>query len=65
MYIHQRLQRALMSDAKLIDVMDVHQATISVAVSGFERESGDGSGFSETKAETILQFIRACVAVCT
>ncbi len=45
-----------MNDAKYIG-MDVHQATISMAVPGFARESGDG-GDSRTKAETILQFIR-------
>ena len=53
-----------MNDAKYIG-LDVHQATISVAV----RDSAGKlviEAILETKAETILQFLRGhCAAVCT
>jgi len=51
-----------MNDAKYIG-MDVHQATISVPF-GIARNLVM-EAILETKAETILQFIRACVAGCT
>jgi hypothetical protein len=51
-----------MNDAKYIG-LDVHQATISVAVSD-SASKAVMEAILETKAKTILAFIHVCVAAC-